>query len=137
MMRIDGRLHKAKNWWAVEIPLLLIHTQGKTKKEAHEMAKDAIESLIDEPGFEVTIFPEKGNAFSVGASNESLMLAFALKQQRAQHHLSIREVAKRLGSDSPSAYSRYETGKVKPGLDKFTKILKAIDDTLTPVLRIV
>ncbi len=136
-MRIEGKLLKSGNWWAVEIPLLLVHTQGKTKNDSYEMAKDAIENLDDKREFEATIYPERGNVFSVGSNYESLLLAFALKQQRLNRHLSVRDVAKRLGSASPAAYSRYESGKVKPGIDKFTQLLKAIDEKLVPVLRIV
>ena len=136
-MKIEGKLIKSGKWWAVEIPLLLIHTQGRTKKEAYEMAADAVEAIIEEKGFKVTITEGPDNIFSIGSNNDCLLMALALKQQRTDHHLSVRDVAKRLGSDSPSAYSRYEQGKVKPSLDKFSQLLKAIDPHLEPVLKVV
>ena len=40
-MKIEGKLIKSGKWWAVEIPLLLVHTQGKTKRQAYLMAADA------------------------------------------------------------------------------------------------
>ena len=137
-MRIEGRLVKSEGWWSVEIPLLFLYTQGKTKKEAYEMAKDAVETMLDDidSNFEATVYPEKGNIFSIGCNNEALLLAFALKQNRDYRDLSIREIAKRLGSNSPTAYSRYEQGRVKPSLDKFTELLEAIDKDLTPIIRI-
>lgn len=135
-MKIEGKLIRSGKWWAVEIPLLLIYTQGKTKKEAYLMAADAVESIVDEKNFKVNVTEGSDNTFSIGSSNDSLLMALALKQQRAEHHLSVRDIAKRLGSNSPSAYSRYEQGKVKPSLDKFTQLLKAIDPSLEPILRV-
>jgi DNA-binding XRE family transcriptional regulator len=135
-MKIEGKLIKSGKWWAVEIPLLLIHTQGRTKK-AYEMATDAVEAIIEEKGFKVTITEGTDNIFSIGSNNDCLLMALALKQQRTDHHLSVRDVAKRIGSDSPSAYSRYEQGKVKPSLDKFSQLLKAIDPRLEPILKVV
>ncbi len=136
-MKIEGKLIRSSKWWAVEVPLLLIYTQGKTKKEAYLMAADAIEALIAEKDFTVTVTEGPDNTFSIGASNDSLLMSLALKQQRSGHHLSIRDIAKRLGSNSPAAYSRYEQGKVKPSLDKFTQLLKAIDPSLEPILKVV
>ena len=135
-MRIEGKLKKAGKWWAVEVPLLSVFTQAKTKKEAYEMVADAIESLVDEKGFKVNVLPADDHSFSIGANDESKLVAFALKQQRAKYGLSVREVAKRLGSKSPTTYSRYEQGNVKPSLDKFSELLRAIDDDLEPILKI-
>jgi DNA-binding XRE family transcriptional regulator len=136
-MKIEGKLIRSGKWWAVEIPLLLIYTQGKTKKDAYLMAADAVEAIVDEKNFKVKVTEGPDNTFSVGSSNDTFLMALALKQQRAEHHLSVRDIAKRLGSNSPSAYSRYEQGKIKPSLDKFTQLLKAIDPSLEPILKVV
>jgi len=136
-MKIEGKLVRSGKWWAVEIPLLLIYTQGKTKKDAYLMAADAVEAIVDEKSFKVKVSEGPDNTFSIGSSNDSFLMALALKQQRAEHHLSVRDIAKRLGSNSPSAYSRYEQGKIKPSLDKFTQLLKAIDPSLEPILKVV
>jgi DNA-binding XRE family transcriptional regulator len=135
-MKIEGKLIRAGKWWAVEIPLLKIYTQGKSRKDAYCMAKDAIESIIDEKDFTVTVTEGLADTFMVGSSNDTLFMALALKQQRSSLHLSVRDVAKNLGSNSPAAYSRYEQGKVKPSLEKFSQLLKAIDQRLEPVLTI-
>jgi len=135
-MKIEGKLIRAGKWWAVEIPLLKIYTQGKSRKDAYCMAKDAIESIIDEKDFTVTVTEGPADTFMVGSSNDTLFMALALKQQRSSLHLSMRDVAKNLGSNSPAAYSRYEQGKVKPSLEKFSQLLKAIDQRLEPVLTI-
>ncbi len=135
-MRIEGRLIKSGRWWAVEIPLLLVHSQGRTKKEALSMAKDAVECLIDSPGFAVSVAQNRGRTFSVASNDDSRLMSLALRQQRASHKLTIREVARRLGSTSPTSYSRYEKGRTKPSLDKFSQLLRAIDPSLDPIITI-
>ncbi len=135
-MRIEGRIKKSDKWWAVEVPLLSVFTQGRTKKDAYNMVIDAIESLVDKKGFRVDVQPSEDNTFSVGANDEGILIAFALKQQRAKNNLSIRDVSEKMGSKSPSAYSRYEVGTVKPSLDKFSELLRAINEELEPVLKI-
>ena len=135
-MRIEGYIEKSDKYWAVSIPLLLIYTQGKSKKNAYEMAKDAIEELVDEKGFSVDIHPSTSLSFSVGSNNESMLMAFALKQQRLHHGLSIREVVANMGLKSPTAYSRYEKGLVRPSLDKFSELLCGISGDLEPILKI-
>lgn len=133
-MKIEGKFIRSGKWWAVEIPLLKIYTQGRSRKDACRMAKDAIEAIIDEKGFTVTVNPGPADTFVVGSSNDTLLMALALKQQRSSMRLSVRDVARNLGSNSPAAYSRYEQGRVKPSLDKFSQLLKAIDKNLEPVL---
>jgi len=135
-MKIEGTLIRTGSWWAVEIPLLKIFTQGRSRKDAYAMAQDAIESIIDENGFTVSVTPGPADTFMVGSSNDTLLMALALKQQRSSRHMSVRDVARNLGSNSPAAYSRYEQGKVRPSLDKFSQLLKAIDPRLEPVLKV-
>ncbi len=135
-MRIEGNIQKSGKWWAVEIPLLLVYTQGKTKKEAFKMVKNAVEELVDVKGFKIDVEESDKNVFSIGANDDSKLMAFALQQQRASRNLSIRDIAEKLGSKSPTSYSRYEKGTVKPSLDKFSELLRAIDEDLEPILKI-
>jgi len=133
-MRIEGRLKKAKNWWAVEVPFLRLYTQARTKTGAYAMVKDAIELAIEQRAFTVTIYPGPEYTFGIEANNEAALLAFGLKQLRAVSGRTIREVAQRLGSTSPTAYSQYESGRRKPSVEKLTQLLRAIDDDLVPVI---
>ena len=136
-MRIEGKLIRSGKWWAVEIPLLLVHTQGRTRKEALCMAKDAVECLFDQKTAAAVSVADCGNnTFFVSCSNETALMALALKQQRTSHKLTIRDVAARLGSKSPTSYSRYERGTTKPSLDKFSQLLRAIDPALDPVITV-
>ena len=136
-MKIEGKIKKSGKWWAVEVPLLLVFTQGKTKKSAFLLIKEAIEELIDVKGFEVYIDNIQADTFSVATNNTRRLMAFILKQQRSYYKKSIRQVAAKLGSDSPTAYSRYEQAKTGLNMDKFTQILAAINEESEPVLKIV
>lgn len=136
-MKVEGKLIKSGGWWAAEVPFLLVFTQGRTKKEAQAMVKDAIELMVDQEGFAVDI--SGGNdkdAIYVTSNNDRVLMAYALKQQRAEHGLTVREVAANLGSNSPNSYGRYESAKVGLTLDKFSQLLRAIDPGLEPVLKI-
>ena len=136
-MKIEGKLLKTGKFWAVEIPLLLIHTQGHSKKDALEMAKDAVEGVVNVEDFEAEVIEVNSETFIVGSENERALLAAVLRQQRASRNLSVRDVAARLGSNSPTSYSRYEGGSVKLSLEKFTELLQAIDSEAEPVLNLV
>ncbi|MBP1661594.1 MAG: hypothetical protein H6P95_2786 [Candidatus Aminicenantes bacterium] len=52
-MRFVGKVFRVGKSWAIEIPILDIATQGRTKKEAYEMIADAVESLVNKKDFEV------------------------------------------------------------------------------------
>lgn len=136
-MKVQGLLHKQKSGWAVELPLLLIFTQGNSKKDAYAMAKDAVESLVEKVGFAVAVHPGEGNEFTLSATDDQALMAFILKQRRAASGLTVREVAKRMGSNSPRAYSKYEEGATKPSLEKFSELMQAIDDNADLVLNVV
>jgi predicted RNase H-like HicB family nuclease len=43
-MRLSGRVFKSGNYWAIEVPILGIVTQGHSKKDAFDMIADAVES---------------------------------------------------------------------------------------------
>lgn len=46
-MRLAGQVLKVGKYWAIEVSILSVVTQGRTKKEAYEMIADAIESLVN------------------------------------------------------------------------------------------
>lgn len=120
--------------WAVEIPDLHLFTQGDSQKDALEMAKDAVETAVGVEGFSVSVTLVTEDSFAIHATEPSQLFAFMLKQQRAAMGLSVREVAKRMGSDSPTAYSRYEKGKTVPSLDKIEEIAHAINPRAETVI---
>ncbi len=133
-MRIEGRLVRVGRRWAVEIPMLSLYTQASSKSDAYEMAKDAIEVAVDTDGFSVEIVPGRGDTFGIESNDDRRLFAFALRQLRMASGRSVREVARRLGSTSPSAYSQYESGRRKPSVEKLDQLIRAIDENLVPVI---
>ena len=125
-MRFVGQVFKAGKYWAIEIPILDIATQGRTRKEAYEMIADAVESLVNKKGFEVSVFETKGRIFEIGASDKGALTALLLRRMRQKAGLSLEEVAARLGSKSPNSYARYEQGRSVPSVAKFTKLFSVV-----------
>ena len=125
-MRFAGKLFKSGRYWAIEVPILSVVTQGHTRKEAFEMIADAIEVLVNKPGFEIRVFPGKGEYFEVGASDEGALTAFLLRRKRLKSGLTLAEVARRLGSTSLNTYARYEQGRSVPTVPKLSELLSAL-----------
>ncbi len=125
-MRFAGRVFKVGRQWAVEVPLLNVVSQGRTKKEAIEMIGDAIEALANRPSFQVDVFPGSGEYFEVGSTDQSTLTALLLRRARQQSGLSLAQVARRLGSTSVNAYARYEQGRSTPSVQKLTELFSAV-----------
>jgi DNA-binding transcriptional regulator YiaG len=125
-MRFVGKVFKSGKSWAVEIPILDIATQGRTKKEAYEMIADAVESLVNKEDFRVRVFKSKGRVFEMGASDQGALTALLLKRMRQKAGLSLEEVAARLGSKFPNSYARYEQGRSVPSVEKFAELFSAV-----------
>jgi predicted RNase H-like HicB family nuclease len=137
-MRFEGRTWKDKGskYWLIEVPLLDVTTQGTSKEDAYRMIADAIEALIHQKGFKIDARSAGGGNFTIGASDENALIALMLKRQREAHHLTLVELANRLGQKSPNAYARYEQGKSVPTVEKLKELMKAIDPGFEPVLKI-
>ncbi len=125
-MRLAGHVLKVGKYWAIEVPILSVVTQGRTKKEAYEMIADAIESLVNKKGFKVEVFPGKDQYFEVGSTDLACFTAFLLRRQRMKQGLTLTEVSRRLGAKSHNTYARYEQGKSIPTIEKFSQLLSAL-----------
>jgi len=134
-MRFAGRVVKAGKWWAIEVPDLGAFSQGKSKKEAYAMIRDAIEVMIDKRGFSIEIHPGKGSYFEVGSTEDAALVAFFLKQQRGLSGKTLEQVVQNLGQTSVNAYARYEQGASVPTIDKLTDLLRALEPDSDFVLR--
>jgi predicted RNase H-like HicB family nuclease len=137
-MRLEGVLWKDKKakYWVAYVPLLEITTQGTSKKNALAMIEDAVRVEIGARGFRAHAeMMKEGSGFTIGSSNLDALVAFMLRRQRTARGLTLREVARRLKSSSPSAYAQYEQGKRTPSLAKLRALLQAIDPKLKPVLK--
>lgn len=125
-MRFIGRVFKSGRYWAIEVPILNVTTQGRSRKEAYLMIADAIESLVNKSGFSIKVFPGKGEYFEIGSNDEATLTAFLLRRERARSGLTLAEVAKRLGVRSHNTYARYEQGRSVPTVPKLTELLAVV-----------
>ncbi|MCY4524231.1 MAG: type II toxin-antitoxin system HicB family antitoxin [Halobacteriovoraceae bacterium] len=137
-MKFEGKLIKNKGdkYWGVEVPEIGIFTQGKTKKDAYKMIKEAIELVVNLDNFEVKIEPGNNGVFFIIPNNIGPILALILKQKRIDNGLTVRDVAMRLGQMSPNSYGRYESGKSIPTLEKFDELLTAINPNSSSILKV-
>ena len=137
-MRFEGRVWKDKNtkYWLIEVPLLDVTTQGLSKEDAYRMIANAIETLVAKKLFKINVRPLYRESFTIGANHEIHLIALMLKRQREAHHLTLQEIAHRLGQKSPNAYARYEQGKSVPTVEKLNELMRAIDPSYEPILKV-
>jgi hypothetical protein len=136
-MRFEGRVTRDGKFWLVEIPAFDALTQGRTRREALEMAGDLLEVMANKPGFKVTVYPaHRGGVFEVGANDIRVFLALLLRRQRERRGLTLAEAAARMGQRSRNAYARYEQGNAMPTVEKLDQLLKAIAPDQNIVWRI-
>ena len=90
------------------------------------MIADAIESLVNEDGFNIQIFPGSGEYFEIGSSDFPVLASFLLRRRRMIQGLTLKEVAERLGARSLNAYARYEQGRAVPTIETFNRLLSAL-----------
>jgi predicted RNase H-like HicB family nuclease len=125
-MRFRGKIQRSGRHWAIEVPLLDVYSQGRTKSEAFEMIADAIESLVDEDGFTVSVHQGRGGHFEIDSERQATLMAFFIKRARRASGLTLVEVADRLGARSHNAYARYEQGRCRPTVDKLEELLEVV-----------
>jgi predicted RNase H-like HicB family nuclease len=129
-MTFEGNIKPSKKnerYWSVEIPDLGIFTQGKNINDSYSMAADALETIIDKKGFKIKITPCKRNKFLVSANDITPLISLWLQKLRIANNLTVRELSKRLGSNSPRAWAQYESGEICPSIEKLEKLLYAVD----------
>jgi len=131
-MELEGKIWKDGKFWLVEVPCLDIMTQGKTRKEAFMMIKDAIITCalcnFDEKllvNFDVIVKEYDRDVICITTTDNKILLALSLIRQRVKSGSTIRDASKRLGSTSPNAYGAYEKGKINISLDKYERLLYA------------
>ncbi len=140
-MELEGRVWKEGKLWLSEIPSLDLMTQGKSKKHALAMVLDATMELLREAfsekitkKFGLHLYPYEDDLFGLESTDTCLLLALTLRRQREKSGLTIREVASRLGSQSPTAYARYENGSIAPSFKKFDQLIQAVNPNRRGIL---
>lgn len=138
-MEFQGVVKKTKGRpaWVIESQALGVITQGYTKKEALFMLKDAIEELLysyfNKRG-PVEVLEHSEGVVGIACSDPKLLLSLALIQQRSESGLTVRQVASRLGSESPNAYGKYERGRIKISLEKFDQLIRAANPGISGLI---
>lgn len=126
-MRFEGDVRKDGNFWLAEIPILDAMTQGRTRKEALQMAGDLVETLANREGFSVNVYV-KGNRLEIGSEDTRTMVALLVRRLRERRGLSLAQAAQRIGSSSRNAYGRYEQGASLPSFETFDRLWQALSE---------
>ncbi len=133
-MELVGKIWKDGKFWLVEIPVIDVCSQGRTRKEALEMIGDAIIGLLnsyfpanDVKDLRLEVVDHNKNEIGVKVSHSNIMLSFSLIRQREISKSTVRDVANRLGSKSPNAYAQYERGRMRMTLDQYERLLGAVN----------
>lgn len=138
-VKFEGSLLRDGRYWSVYISALRVATQGKSKKDAYFMIKDAVELIIYRTGFEVVVTPLSKNRFVLRAkdsSHDKYLVALMLKNQRGHHGLSTSDVAKRLGI-TKHAYAQYEQARAMPSITKVEEFIHAMSEHAHVVLDVI
>ena len=125
-MRVQGRIFEDGGFWLAEVPILDAMTQGTSREDALDMAKDMVETLANRPGFSVTVHPCADGNIELGSDDARGLMALILHRQRMRSGLSLPEAARRLGAKSANAYARYERGDSLPTLEKLSALMAAV-----------
>jgi hypothetical protein len=135
-MRLYGTVSREGKYWLVEIPLLDAMTQGRTKREAHAMAEDLVETLVGRRGFKARVYSGKAGEFELSGTPTRLLVALVLRRQREASGLSLAEVSRRLKAKSRNSYARYEQGVSVPSIEKLNTLLRVVTSGRDVVLRL-
>jgi hypothetical protein len=127
-MMITARVAKEEGiWGSAHCDIAGVFTAGKSRRDALAMLADAFESLVNRPGFKVTVTELGGDgAVLVEANDPAPLFAIVLRYQREMHGFSLADVARKLGASSRNAYARYEQGTTVPRLDTLLQMLQAV-----------
>lgn len=134
-MLLEIRVKKNDQWWLSEIIELDLMSQGKSRKEALEMILDAVEELYGKAGLNLKVINQAEKYF-LHSDADSKLIAFILKRLRLRSGFTLQEVAKKLGSNSPNTYARYEQGKANPTLNQLKKLLRSLNSKAEVTLKI-
>lgn len=130
----EGKLVKSGQWYAAEVPTLLIFTQGKTQRSAMEMVNAALAEMLASAGVQefdsktMRWIDKKSYKFMVYVPVTQPAIAFTLKQIRGYKAMSLAEVAKKMGVSSKNSIAAYErAGGREPTIGKLDEFFKAYD----------
>ena len=130
-MMLTGRIFRESTGWSAHCDIVGIYTQGRSLKEATANLAEAIELRSGRDGLEIAVSDlgvaaDDSHAVFIDSTEPAVLAAAVLRYQREKNHLSLSDVAKRLGASSLNAYAAYEQGSRKPSLGKFRELLAVV-----------
>ena len=126
-MIVRGTITKTGRWYAVTAPALDLHTQGRSKAEALRMAVAWVRDLLDKQDLAIEAKADPtGPGFGLRCADAAILVGLVLHRRRTAAGLSMRDVAAHLGSTSPNAYARYESGTSMPSVAMLDRLLHAV-----------
>ncbi len=88
-MELEARVWKDGKFWLIEVPALDLMTQGKSRKDALDMAKDAILGLLEcyfesevDKNISITVTDYGKELVGITSNNTKLLLALSSIRQR-------------------------------------------------------
>lgn len=136
-MLFETYTRKRGTKWLIQAPALDLLCQGASRQDACAMLKDAVEVLINKPGFKAEfVTPVRAGMTYLRANDRDAMLSLMIRRQRQKYGLTLAQAAKRLGASSPNAFARYEQGKARPTIAKLLGLLEALSPEIVPVLKL-
>lgn len=129
-MELIGKITKDGKFWLAEVEGLDIMTQGKTRKDALMMIKDAIELVADVKGFSVTVKDLGDNLFSIEPSDEKVLYGLSIKRLRSKMHIAREDLAEALEQTSTTTIARYERYESKPKTEQYSRMLSKMNTSV-------
>lgn len=139
-MWVEGKIFKPEQgkYFSAEVSDLDVYTQGRSKRHAVSMLKDAITLLAEDAAIKMKleVLSGKNGSVYIGSPSTKPFIAFLLKRQRQKYGLTISQVISKMGVGSKTAYARYEQGKSEPSLSKLQELLSAINPASRTVINV-
>ena len=128
-MKLRGFLKKEKTWWIASVPSLDLASQGKTQSEAIEMVLDALGMLVHdliEEHIELASGKLPDQQFWISTETPAPILCLMLKRLRQNAGVSVRKLAKDVGTKGANTVWQYERGTHEPSISKLQSFVQAL-----------
>ena len=75
-MRLAGNIARDGKFWLIEVPILDVFTQSRTRREAFKMIADAIEMLVNKDSFKIDVYPGDESYFEISSNDKPSLRRF-------------------------------------------------------------
>lgn len=128
-MKLRGNLIKDGKWWVATVPAVEVASQGKTQAEAIMMVMDAMALLIEDMSEEhIKLEAQKlpGKEFLVSTMTPTPIICLMLRNIRKKTGVSVRGLAKSVGTKGANTVFQFERGKHEPSISKLQSLMNAL-----------